>query len=704
MEAHNTDVPTDPGQPASPAEPSPTNSRRWSQPPSYIPYVGIVTLCLLLFLTLPSPSPNSHQAHAAPPVVRKNTQPFDRNWLETFWMLRQKCNGCHRPGTDQHDFSSYQTLMGDGPSGKLIVPGHPEQSLLWEYVNWNHSESPDSNAPDVPMMPPEDSHQERLTQGQLETLYRWIASGALDYELPKTCDTRPLLETDFVSAKECAHCHPKQYSEWSRSMHAYAQHSPVMEAFTLTLIERTGGTIGTFCTRCHTPIGVSIGESASMRNIHRSRISMEGVTCVVCHRLQKPFYKASGRIPVTPGQITDGCFYGPFNHAANPDGSSHASTKGDHLAKASFCGSCHDVTSPQGIRLEEAFSEWQNSPAARQGITCHDCHMGPTPGVPVKRHQRPLGKAATVPGVDPDRLPDRRLSNHSFVGPDYSLLPDTEFPEKLDWMYETDYRQQHQLTDYQRNTLTQLRVENRMQLAKAKQLRLQLLKNAAKIDVLHPEVVGPGDKLKINVDVTSLTAGHNFPTGFSAERQAWVEIRVTDAAGHLLFVSGDLDRNGDLRDAHSHAVERGELPYDKHLLNFQSKFVALTAQGTERSVILSVNRDLSPLNVIRPTDQAAQSFGRPSGFRVSKASIPPLATVSQKYPVRVPDCEGPCHVQVRLNFRNLPPVLFDKIGIPHLKSQLETVVIDEYHGTIQVHNRPSSSGRGLKSLFRGFKD
>lgn len=687
-----------------PAQPAAGHHSRTWRPDQWLSVAGIATFCLVLFLVLPNPPSQTQQAHAAPPVVRQKTHPFDRNWLETFWMLRQKCNGCHRPETDQHDFSNYQTLMADGPSGKLIVPGHPEESLLWEYVNWNHSESPDSDAPDVPMMPPQDSHKERLTAGQLDTLYRWIKSGALDYELPQTCNTRPILETDFVSARECAHCHPKQYSEWSRSMHAYAQHSPVMEAFTLTLVERTGGTIGTFCTRCHTPIGISIGESASMRNVNRSRISMEGVTCVVCHRLQKPFYKASGRLPVTPGQLHDGCFYGPFDDASNPDGSAHASAKGNHLTKSSFCGSCHDVTSPEGVRLEEAFAEWQNSPAARQGISCHDCHMGPNPGVPVKRHERPLGKAATVPGIDPDLLPDRHLSSHTFVGPDYSLLPDTEFPEKLDWMYETDYRQQHQLTDYQRQTLTQLRVKNRRQLAKAKQQRLQLLKNAAKIDVQHARVARPGEKLKVNVDVTSLTAGHNFPTGFSAERQAWVEIRVTDAGGHLLFVSGDLDHNGDLRDAHSHEVERGQLPYDKHLLNFQSKFVALTAQGTERSVVISVNRDLSPLNVLRPSDQAAQSFGRPSGFRVAKASIPPLATVSQKYPIPIPDCEGPCHVSVRLNFRNLPPVLFDKIGIPHLKSQLETVVIDDYQGTIQVRNPPASQRKGLKQRLRDFID
>ena len=295
-----------------------------------------------------------------------------------------------------------------------------------------------------------------------------------------------------------------------------------------------------------------------------------------------------------------------------------------------------------------------------------------------------LGTHIPVPGIDPENIPLRPLSDHTFAGPDYSLLPDTEFPYKLDWMYETDYRHLAGLTEYQRKTLTELRVRNRMQLAKARSQRLQLLKNAARIHVTHPQTAAAGSKVKIKVDVESLTAGHNFPTGFSAERQAWVEIRVTDQQGRLLFVSGDLDPNGDLRDSHSHYVEKGKLKWDKHLMNFQSKFVVLTAQGTERTEVLSVNRDLSPLNVLRPTDQPAQSFGRPAGFRISKSSIPPLATVGKNYPVRLPDGPGVYCVTVRLNFRNLPPVLFDKIGIPHLKHLLETVVIEQYEGKIVI--------------------
>ena len=132
--------------------------------------------------------------------------------------------------------------------------------------------------------------------------------------------------------------------------------------------------------------------------------------------------------------------YGPFSDSVAAKEDAHATAGLASIRTSAFCGSCHDVTSPEGIRLEEAYSEWQNSPAAADGITCQHCHMGPVQGVPFFEHQRPLGRAAQVPGVDPEQITLRPLSDHTFSGPDYSVLPDTEFPYKLDWMYEKDYR------------------------------------------------------------------------------------------------------------------------------------------------------------------------------------------------------------------------------------------------------------------------
>lgn len=621
---------------------------------------------------------------ATPPIVHGDNNPYDQDWLTVWWTLRTKCTRCHRPQTERHDFTSYQAVVGGGLDGSshVVTPGDAEQSLLWESVNWNHAAHPDYDAPDEPMMPPDRS--EWLSAGQLRALRNWINNGAREYRRPRYPTDRPVIETDFPSARECAGCHPKQYEEWSRSMHAYAQHSPAFEAFTLTIQERTGGTIGTFCTRCHTPLGVSLGESGLVRNVHRSRIAMEGVTCVVCHRMSRPYYKASGRIPVQPGQMLTHCEFGPFDDPVRFGEQTHDARGSDYIRSADLCGTCHDVTNPQGIRLEEAFSEWQNSPSAKKDISCQLCHMGPVAGIPIARHQRPLGKAATVPGIDPSRLPDRPLSDHTFAGPDYSLLPDTEFPHKLDWMYETDYRDTASLTPYQRNSLTELRVRNRRQLELASARRYELLINAATIDVTHPDTAGAGDWVHVHVDVTSNVAGHNLPTGFTEERQVWIEVAVTDPFGNVVFASGDQDPNGDLRDEHSHFVEAGDLHSDPFLLNFQSKFVALTFRGTERSVVIPVNRHLAPLTVIRPSTVIAQSFGRPPTFRVAKGSIPPLQTAGRHYPVHLPDMPGDYAVCVRLNYRHLPPVLLDKIGVPHLKPLLEVVVIDQYSGRIHV--------------------
>ena len=50
----------------------------------------------------------------------------------------------------------------------------------------------------------------------------------------------------------------------------------------------------------------------------------------------------------------------------------------------------------------------------------------------------------------------------------------------------------------------------------------------------------------------------------------------------------------------------------------------------------------------------------------------------------MPQKPGPYFLEVRLNFRHLPPALLDRIGTPHLKHLLETVVIDEHTQVIRV--------------------
>ena len=645
--------------------------------------LAIVALTWLLRGDSPSPT----RVNATPHTISYVDHPYDPDWPDVYLILTNKCIGCHRAGNDDGlcNLATYGALITcrDFDDELVVQPGKADDSSLYNMVAWNVNAVRDSKLPGEPDMPPE--RHEWLTAGQLATLKRWINNGALQYKLPDHCSPAPLMEHDFPSARVCKSCHPKQYEEWSRSMHAYAQVSPTFEAFNLTLIERTGGTIDTFCSRCHTPIGTALGENGSRRNVHRSQISREGITCVVCHRRSAKSYKSNGRVAVEPGSFDESCMYGPFDDGElSAEMGAHPSVQLPYIKSSQFCGECHDVTSPEGVRLEEAFSEWQNSPAAKDHITCQQCHMGPVQGVPIADCDRPLGPAAVIPGVDSDDLTQRHLTDHTFAGPDYSLLPDTEFPEKLDWMYETDYRDWERLTPYQQRTLVELRHRNRKQLRIADHKRYELLGNAAEISVTAADFARAGEKIQMRVDVHNKVSGHSFPTGFTAERQLWVQITVRDPEGNVVFASGDFDSNGDLRDEHSHDVLAGKLRCDKYLLNFQNKFVALSNKGTDRPVVLSVNRDLRPLNVVRPAIGISASFGRPVTFRIAKGSLPPLATIGQNYPIRLPDCPGVYTYRVQLNFRHLPPTLLDHIGVPHLKHLLEVVAIDACEGVIVV--------------------
>ena len=658
--------------------------------------LAVMTMGTAAWLFLLISQNGSRPAVAAPHVISPKLHGYDLDWPRVFWILANKCQRCHRPQAKTSDLTSYERLMAakSADGTKVVIPGNPADSLLFDYSNWNAHARPNSDLPDQPMMPPDDK-DDWLTSGELRTIYRWIKNGARQYARVRQYASRrapiaknKLIETDFPSARQCKGCHPKQYREWSRSMHAYAQHSPVFEAFNLSLIERTGGTIGTFCSRCHTPLGTALGENGSRRNVHRSRLSMEGISCVVCHRRPAGHYKANARVAIQPGKLLDTCMYGPFEDKASASKATHKSQSKAYIRTSQFCGECHDVTSPAGLRLEEAFSEWHNSPAAKQGITCQHCHMGPVQGLPIARDKRPLGRAATVPGVDPKHLPLRRLSDHTFAGPDYSLLPDTEFPRKLDFMYEERYYGPHaRLTPFKQKRLNELRRHNRRENKIYREKRLELLSHSAKLTVRHPKQIARGSSLPVRVDVTNKISGHHFPTGFTAERQLWIDIEVIDRSGRTILRSGDLDKNGDLRDDHSHEVLSGKIPFDRHLLNFQNKFIARTNKGTERSVVVSVNRHIRPLNFFRPSAHIAASNGRPADFRIAKGSLPPLRTLGKTYAVTLPDCDNVYRIRVKLNFRHLPPTLLDHVGIPHLKHLLEVVTLDKYEAFITATGR-----------------
>ncbi len=530
-----------------------------------------------------------------------------------------------------------------------------------------------------------------------------------------------LLEDSFPSATTCAPCHPTHFQEWSISQHAYAQMSPIFNAMAGKILKLTNGTNGDFCIRCHTPVGMNLKEREFMSNIDRHPTSREGVTCIVCHRVNKAYGKLSGRLAIEQGDVT-GPVYGPRGDDAelkrvirdggvitDPDKAGrkiHGEVeKFFSLTVPGQCGSCHDVTLVNGFRLEEAFSEYKNSPASKNGVTCQDCHMGLEPGRILADKDDPqfestnyaFGPAAKVGRLETE---PRKLTNHLFSGPDYSVLPPSLFPfnvnaikeesEKDDptaqglatireWL-EFDWRAGWGTDDFEdtvdedhvfperwdsiddRYDARDIIEANLALLEVSRTQRLKLLQNGYKLGEVE---VKQADRkgIELKVEVRNGTDGHNVPTGFDGERLVWLFVQFHDAEGQLVHQSGDLDPNGDLRDLHSLYVHNHELPLDKQLFSLQSKFVTRNVRGGEREQVLAVNYSPSPLPFLRPEPLSTTLQGRPSGARKHKVGIRPLGSRWASYKVDKDQLtgNGPYTVTIQLKAAMVPVNLLHEI-------------------------------------------
>ena len=467
-------------------------------------------------------------------------------------------------------------------------------------------------------------------------------------------------EGRYPSANACAACHPKQYREWSVSQHSYAMISPIFLSMQMAINSLTSGTNGDFCIRCHNQVGMNIGESVYTSNLERHPTSREGITCVVCHRLNRNYGKVSGRFGLVEGDIYDKV-YGPSGNeelarvlkdpkyvvTADRDkpgrGVHGEAEKFFALITPGFCGSCHDVTLFNGFRLEEAFAEYKRTDASRESVSCQDCHMGKVQG---KNAGYESGPAAVVGGVPTQ---DRKLTNHYFAGPDYPIVHPGIFPHNVEaaelktlgeWLqfrykegWGTDKFENNIPVGYKfpeswqsiddRYDAREILNEQFDRMEWARKQRQQVLENALQFGGFTSKREANGS-LDFTIQVNNATNGHGVPTGFDAERLMFLEVTVTDSSGKVVFVSGDRDPNGDVRDTHSLFVHNHELPEDEYLFNLQTRFMVRMNRGGEREQVLPVNRSTGPLPFVRPETRATGLYGRPRGARKHKKTLDPL--------------------------------------------------------------------------------
>ncbi len=526
-----------------------------------------------------------------------------------------------------------------------------------------------------------------------ETSTRQAATEALSGQSLGDADAmhaKAFADNGYPTAAQCGECHPTHFAEWSVSPHAYAQISPIFNAMQGSVTKLTNGANADFCIRCHSPVGMALGEPVFTANQNRAQASREGITCIVCHRVNGDSGKVSGRFKLEKGDVHARVF-GPGDGTeldrildenddpggfikglqATADGPGDVPIHGEietsfFMSQAGMCGTCHDVTSPGGFRLEEAFSEYKNSPAAKDGVSCQDCHMSRDEGV-VSDTPR-IEPVASLPNGG-ESSKSRKVSSHFFAGPDYSIVHpgvfpilqgnnaelatltewhdfdlswgsldfEADVPEGVDfrhpvWESAKNRRKAHEVIYGKNGQIEKLEVYRERQ--------LNVMRAGYQLGRVKVTKSGTGG-IRFSVEAKNGTDGHNVPTGFIAERTLFIQTTVYDSNGDPVFKSGDLDPNGDVRDLHSVYVHNGAMELDKYLFSLQSKFIVRLFRGGEREQVLAVNLSADPLPFTRPSATPTIATGRPGGARIHRVGLPPNGTRWADYVVKGSELNGP---------------------------------------------------------------
>ena len=153
---------------------------------------------------------------------------------------------------------------------------------------------------------------------------------------------------------------------------------------------------------------------------------------------------------------------------------------------------------------------------------------------------------------------------------------------------------------------------------------------------------------------------------------------MTDRDGKLVFESGDLDPNGDVRDRESSYVHNGEVPLDRQLFDLRSRFVVSNLRGGERERIIPIPYPLITIPFVRPSTQSLILTGEPPTERNHRRGIEPLGYRWAKYKIDGDDLtgKGPYKAKIELKAGMAPANLVGDIqgrGFDYAMSAREVV-------------------------------
>ena len=353
---------------------------------------------------------------------------------------------------------------------------------------------------------------------------------------------------NFLPASYCAHCHQDVHRQWRESAHANSFREPFYLRNVETLIKSKGIESSRHCEGCHNPIALFSGALTTGSKMPRP-FDQDGVTCMVCHSISR-IQNTSGTgsyvmgIPAVMLKPDGTPIRGRVSYSEilnRPDLHSRAVMR-DFYRTPEFCAACHKAAVPKALnnyrwlRAFTVYDEWQESSWSTQSLApfyrkerpsvCQDCHMPPV-------------TASSDYGAK-----QGMVASHRWLGANTAIPTFYNYSEQL-------------------------------------QKTKDFLKDAVNIDIFAIEkadgrLIAPiekekftlaaGETVTVNLVLQNARTGHSFVPEQRDFYESWVEFRVTDARGNIIYQSGSLDQKGFL-DPHAHSYTNRLVSASRELLD-----------------------------------------------------------------------------------------------------------------------------------------
>jgi hypothetical protein len=351
----------------------------------------------------------------------------------------------------------------------------------------------------------------------------------------------------FQPAAQCMTCHNglttptgedvSMGTMWRASMMAHSARDPYWQAAVRREVidhPTAQSDIEHECSRCHMPMAHVQSQALGRRQAvfvnlpvagaagQADPLAVEGVSCAVCHQITAD--RLGHRSSFTGGFTVDTVtplehrrIFGPYEvdpgrAALMRSATGFQPTAASHIQQSELCATCHTLYThpldaagkPRGEFPEQVpYQEWLQS-EFRTTQSCQACHM------PVVDRPTPI---TSVLGE-----PREGVSRHDFRGANFLML---------------------RLLNRFRADLGVVAPAADMDGAVARTTSF-LQANAATVTVTRAQQIG--DRLEADIVVRNL-AGHKLPTAYPS-RRAWLVVTLSDAAGRLIFSSGQVDATG----------------------------------------------------------------------------------------------------------------------------------------------------------------